>query len=348
MNKKTVIAAVFCLIILTGGVLAVRSCLPERAVNRNIAADRIAANKIYHETRRMPMGMINGEPFFPEDLAVYAAELRAAVAIRFGRMYNLSGMGADFWDTVYDGITPREFLNNAALNILARNMVLIQQARMRGIDTPDTYSDLEEERAAWNAPAEEIIYGPRTLGPAEYNSYRITGITNALMTSLLHNELAPTIDQLRAAFDSLDDGLKAAPFSASGVRFSWNAGLDSDEIYAAVKRYIETGYSAEDIVKAMSALYPGISFEDFEVDSRFVSKEAGYDIERENILWDGYEGMIFPAPFGEPALYHVTHYEGGGIFSFEEAPGLGRNKWINDQFELFLEKKVRAARITLI
>lgn len=312
------------------------------------AADKAAAKKIYRQSGRKPAGMINGEPFFQEDLAVYAAELRAAVAAHYGKKYGLSAVGASFWDTEYDGATPREFMNKLALNDLARNMVLIQQARKRGIDAPQTYHDLEEERAEWNNPGDEIIYGPKTLGPAEYNSYRISGISDELKTVLLKKELAPTTAQLKASFDSLNEGLKAAPWLASGVRFSWDApAVPNGEIRAAIERSLGQGLSPEALVDTLSASYPGLSQEPFEVNSRYVSKEEAYDQELAAILSDAGKGSCVSGPEDRPELYYITEKMGGGILTFEQAPLLGRNKWINDQFDIFLTKKTKAARITL-
>jgi hypothetical protein len=93
--------------------------------------------------------------------------------------------------------------------------------------------------------------------------------------------------------------------------------------------------------------YPGLSHEDFEVHSRYVSKEDEYDQKRAAMLKNAVKGACVPGPDGRAELYYVTGKEGGGYYSFEEAPGLGRNKWINDQFEVFLSKKTESARIIL-
>ena len=353
MKKLTVLVVIIVsLLVLAGGIFAVRKYAADRAAKKEpavlAAADKAEAKNIYRQTGRKPVGMINGEPFFDEDLAVYAAELRAAVSAYYGRKYNLGGMGAKFWDTEYDGATPREFLNNLALEDMTRNIVLIQEARARGIDTPDTYSALEEERAQWNAPTDDIQYGPKTLGPAEYNSYRITGITDALKTILLQNELAPTMAQLKASFDSLDESQKMDDFEASGVRFSWDEGLSDDEIRAEIKNSLKRGIPPEEITDTMSTVYPGFSREDFEVNSRYVSRGNQYDQARAELLREAAEGTVFPGPMGRPELYYVTTKKGGGILSFEQAPLLGRNKWINDRFEVFMDEKVKAARITLL
>jgi hypothetical protein len=271
-----------------------------------------AADKTPSSSAGVPVGTVNGEPFYQEDIDIYALELRAAVAADYGRRFNLFAVGAKFWDTEYGGSTPNETLTRLALNDLVRNMVLIQEARRRKIDAPASYRDLETERAAWNTPTTEIVYGPKELGPAEFNNYRISGITDELKTFLLKKELAPTMAQMKAAYDSLPDTLKIAPFRVTGVHS-----------------------------------IPGLTKEDFELDSRYISKEDPYEQELAQALENAKPGDMVKGPQGRPDLYYVTSKEGGGIFTFEQAPGLGRNKWINDQFELFLDKKVQAAKIKI-
>ena len=317
-----------------------------KTVSALTAADMAQADKIYNGVKAI--GMVNGEPFFQSDVDVYALELRAAVAAHYGRKYNLAGMGADFWEIKYDGQTPREFMEKLARDDLVKNMVLIQEARKRGIDTPATYHDLEHEREEWNTPVDDIVYGPRTLGPAEFNGYRLTGIRDELKTSLLRNELAPTAAQLRAAYNTLDDGLKTAPHLLSGIRFYWDEDSGStDEIHSMLRQGIKAGTPPGELVENLSGIIPTLAQEAFDLNSRYVSREDSYQQELLSILEKTAKGSVVAGPEDRPELFYVTRKEGGHVMSFEEAPGLGRNKWINDQYEIFMDKKVKAARVTL-
>lgn len=289
-----------------------------------------------------PAGTVNGEPFFQEDLDIYALELRAAVAADYGRRYNLPGVGAKFWDTPYGGSTPRKTLYKLALEKLVRNMVIIQEARKRGISTPESYHDLEAERQAWNAPTGEIVYGPEKLGPAEFTSYRLAGITGDLKKALLEKELAPGEAQLRAAYDSLPVELKYAPWNASGTVFKWDGGPSPE---AELRTALTRGLAPEAAVRELAEAFPGLGKEDFTINSSYVSKEDPYEQELAQALKAADSGSLVSVPGEKPELYYVAKKEGGGILRFEEAPGLGQNKWINDQFEIFLNKKIKAARV---
>ena len=365
VKKLAIVAAIcLCTIVLVLSFLLYVSISAERLLAEQIAADRAIASMIYQQTGRKAFGTINGEPFFEEDLNKYRSELRAAVAAYFGRVHNITSMGARFWDTRFNGITPNEHKTNLAINDLKRNMVIIQQARIRGIDTPDTYSDLEKERAEWNAPTDELIFGPRTLGPVEFTSYRIYGITNALKSTLLRYELIPTTDQLRASFNDVSPNFKTAPFWVNGTRFTWGESSDwerrahiiyvsdpekrrNEEIMAAIKSSMQQGLSAQEVVETLSALYPRLSYEEFTFNSRAVSRINEYALTLVYLFRDVAAGSYIPGPFDMPSLYYVTGKEGGGLFSFEEAPGLGQTRWINTQFEIFLNRKINEARVTL-
>jgi hypothetical protein len=322
--KKTVIIAALCLL---GGFVVFLFLRPRQVQTYDGAA-----------------GTVNGEPFFQEDLEVYALELRAAVAADYGRRYNLSGVGAKFWDTTYGDATPRETLYRMALDRVVRDMVLIQEARMRGIDAPESYHGLKAEREERNTPTGEIVYGPKELGPAEFNSYRITGITDDLKTALLKKELAPTEAQMRAAYDSLPGELKQAPWLISGDLFTWNEGPSPER---QIREALGRGLEPEEAVRELAGAFPGLKREDFEFNSNYISKEDPYQRELMQMLQGAVPGSFVPGPQDKPELYRITGKQGGGILSFEQAPHLGRNKWINDQFELFLDKKVKAARVKL-
>jgi len=266
---------------------------------------------------RKPAGIVNRAPFFQEDLDIYAMELRAAVAVSYSRKYGIFGMGEDFWDTRYGAETPRETLNMMALGQLARNMVILEEARKRGLDAPGSYGALEAERAARNAAAEAggVVYGPLRAGPGEYASYRLTEVTNALKTALLQKELRPSEADLRAAYASLPEGLKTAPFTARGLRATPDpAG----------------GAPLE---------------EPFEFSSAAMSREDPYQTALAAALEAARPGDTVAAPLGEPGWYRVEAKEGGHVMKFEEAPGLGRNKWINDRFEEFVRKRLGKAFI---
>jgi hypothetical protein len=300
-----------------------------------------ASQKTYNGKKAA--GTVNGEPFFAEDVDVYAQEWRAAVAASYGKKYNLSGVGAKFWDTRYGNSTPRETMRKLALDELVRNMVLIQEARRRGIDTPASYHDLESEREEWNAPTDEIVYGPKTLASAEYNSYRITGIRDELKTALLKKELTPTAAQLREVFAALPDEMKMAPYRASGIRFKWNAGDPSPK--QQIRAALLEGRTPEEVVRSLAGSVPGLMQEDFAIESNYISKEDEYEQEIGYAMKDAVAGSIISGSGDPPELYYVTATEGGGILTFEQAPLLARNKWINDQFDHFLDKKVKSARI---
>ncbi|MCL2043143.1 MAG: hypothetical protein FWG89_03290 [Treponema sp.] len=349
IKKNTAIVLfIIAVVIIAAGIAVLSRDIPRiRQEAALTAADLAQADILYYDGVKA-IGMVNGEPFFEFDLNVYAMEFRAAVAAHYGQAYNISLMGARFWDTEYDGQTPRQFLERLALDDLVKNMVTIQEARKRGIDTPEVFHDLEEERAAWNAPTDDIVFGPRTLGPAEFNSYRITGIRDMLKTYLLGNELAPTIEQLQAAYDSAPDWQKIAPLIVTGIHFRWDEDTVSNETLRPVLELnLKDGLSPGEIVLNLSGSVPGLAYEEFSIDSRFISREDTYEQGIAENLWEGDIGSCVIGPEDRPEVYYIINKEGGHVMRLEEAPVVGRNKWINDQYEIFINQKIKEARVTL-
>jgi hypothetical protein len=295
-----------------------------------------------------PAGKINGEPFYAEELAMYADELRAAVAWEYSQKYHLDAVGARFWETRYDGVTPHETLNNRALAALVRNKVIMREARKHGITLSEDYRELMKELEDRNkkAAAGDIFYGPKSLDPMEYSSYRITEITDSLKFSLLQGELAPTETDLRRVFAELPEELKEKDYAASGFCFKWNEQEEPISLVKELQEAIQQGRSPEDTAAFLASGFPSLSWEEFSLNSGVISKE---DRHQQNLI-----RLLYPANIGDyilsptrNALYYITTKEGGGLFRYEEAPGLARNKWINDQFEIFVNKKIAAASITI-
>ena len=97
------------------------------------------------------LGTVNGLPFYAEELVVYADEQRAAVTAQISQQYDLPGTGPSFWDTEYDGVTPREVLLDTAMEDLVRSKVIQQECITRGIVAPADFRELEQAMEEENA-----------------------------------------------------------------------------------------------------------------------------------------------------------------------------------------------------
>lgn len=297
------------------------------------------------------LGKVNGLPFYPEELLVYADEERAAVAAQISQQHSLPGTGPTFWDTAYDGVTPREVLLDTALADLVRNKVIQQECITRGIVAPADFRELEqameEENAARQSTAASggVVYGTENYTLAQYNEYQMTMASDDLKAYLLKNELAPTEQQLRDAYDSLDESFKRRDFTCAGWSIAWPSTEDDEAAAALVAEALESTAPA-DLAAALAEQLPGVTVEGFTFDSTEVHREDSTSIERSDILFFTEPGECSSILYdAQPIVYYVTEKDGGGYYAFEESSRLGENKYINDAFEQFIDEKVAAATV---
>lgn len=297
------------------------------------------------------LGKVNGLPFYAEELLVYADEERAAVTAQISQHYNLPGTGPSFWDTEYDGVTPREVLLDTAMEDLVRNKVIQQECITRGIVAPADFRELEqameEENAARQSTADSggVVYGTESYTLAQYNEYQMRMATDDLKEYLLENELAPTEQQLRDAYDSLDESFKRKDFTCAGWSIAWPSTEDDETVAALVAEALESTAPA-DLAAALADQLPGVTVEEFTFDSTEVHREDSTAIERSDILFFTEPGKCSSIFYdAQPTVYYVTEKDGGGYYAFEESSRLGENKYINDAFEQFIDEKVAAATV---
>lgn len=297
------------------------------------------------------LGTVNGLPFYAEELVVYADEQRAAVTAQISQQYDLPGTGPSFWDTEYDGVTPREVLLDTAMEDLVRSKVIQQECITRGIVAPADFRELEqameEENAARQSTAASggVVYGTESYTLAQYNEYQMTMAIDELKEHLLKNELEPTEQQLRDAYDSLDESFKRKDFTCAGWSIAWPATADDEAAAALVAEALESTAPA-DLAAALADRLPGVTVEEFTFDSTEVHREDSTAIERSDILFFTEPGECSSILYNAlPTVYYVTEKDGGGYYAFEESSRLGENKYINDAFEQFIDEKVAAATV---
>lgn len=297
------------------------------------------------------LGTVNGLPFYAEELLVYADEERAAVTAQISQQYDLPGTGPSFWDTEYDGVTPREVLLDTAMEDLIRNKVIQQECITRGIVAPADFRELEqameEENAARQSTAASggVVYGTESYTLAQYNEYQMTMATDDLKAYLLENELAPTEQQLRDAYDSLDESFKRKDFTCEGWSIAWPSTEDDEAAATLVAEALESTAPA-DLPTVLADQLPGVMVEEFTFDSTEVHREDSTAIERSDILFFTEPGECSSILYdAQPTVYYVTEKDGGGYYAFEESSRLGENKYINDAFEQFIDEKVAVATV---
>jgi hypothetical protein len=275
---------------------------------------------------------VNGAPVYADELRMYADADRAAVSVSFSKEHNLSATGADFWDTEYDGTTPRQALLDAAMKDAVRNKVIQQAAVARGITAPSDFRNVQQalkERNESQAAGGE--YGPADMGIGEYDNYLMAQTIDDLKANLLDNELKPTDADLQAAFDSLDPTYKESPFTVTG----WLITPGPDSPAESDWHLDATNFSCP----------VAATCEEFSLDSANIGREDTDNLSRATALSTATVGDLVPDTGG--ASIFVTQKTGGEPLTLDQAPQLGRNKWINDQFEVWVDNLVATASVQI-
>lgn len=291
------------------------------------------------------LGTVNGDPFYRDELLMYAGRHRAGISARYSREYDLPGTGEHFWTTEYGGTLPVDALLDAALQELVQEKVTQQECVRRGIVAPLDFLSVEQSLQAENENRQSTlaagghVFGTTQYTLDQYSDYLMTMAEDDLKASLLEGEDAPGEQQLRAAFDSLDEGLKRKDFSAAGYAFYWDADASLDAGAEALTQALEGGADPQALPEQLAGSLPGLGVTAIDLDTRQVSKDDTMGSHLTDVLFSMEEGGSLAELYnGYNNLYYLTEKSGGGYYTYEEAPGLGENKYVNDTFDALVER----------
>ncbi len=296
------------------------------------------------------VGSAAGLTVYDDEVVMYAASIKASVSAEFCAEHGLSEVGGDFWTTSYDGETPLDELVERTLDEVVRAKVTQRECLERSITAPGDF--LEMERAA-QEEAETSTDGGATGASDEdlryelsqYNGYLMTACEDDLKEVLLEDELAPTEEELEAAYMSLDETLRRAEFTASGWVWTWDDSSLDETARRSVADALATGTGPADVAAELAKEVPGIGGERFSFDSeKDVHREDSTAQERADALFPIEEGKlsnVFHANDSE--LYLVEDKSGGGYVPWEENPRLAESAYINEAYEKYLDNVVAQA-----
>lgn len=147
-----------------------------------------------------PAAYLGDIPIGARELQVYLDENRAQTAAYFSSNYQLDLNGKDAWSQDCGGITPREYLLQAALDDLAHEKALLLEGREAGREGPLTGEEIERARREENRLREgkiargEVVYGPQEYGSMEYRSYLCSEAETAVKEAVLRQ--SPPSEQI--------------------------------------------------------------------------------------------------------------------------------------------------------
>lgn len=278
-------------------------------------------------------GTVNGVPVCYEELRQYAEAQRATVAYAFSQQHGIASMGDDFWDTDYDGATPRAALYDAALAALVRDKVIQKEAANRGIIAPLDYNELLKAAQA----------DAQGLSPAEYLNRQMGFVEDELKTHMLQNDYAPTEADLAAAFGTLPAELMEAHFTAQGYQVTWESEAAEADAERMAALLAEPGGEA-----ALLEEFPDAAVEPFSFYTAEIHREDVATIELAEQLRGQQPGFyVLNERYGSHVMAYLTQLEDDAPPAVEDVPRYAETEWINTQYDALVEQLVRQAEVDM-
>lgn len=301
------------------------------------------------------VGTINNYQVSMEEFQLYANQQVNAVGAWFYQNYGADVNQEDFWDTEFGGETPKnKLIESTKQKITEANIILISAKEYDlGYEadfdiTKKAFVDENQDREN-KTESGVVIYGPEQYSMEQYLAYVQEAAIDDLKTYLLDNELAPSEEQLREAYESLDKGIIDKGYSAVVVRFQCFDFQRTEEVFTNIRKNQSEGMGISEIILVLEEQYKDIissdtlelSLANMSLDN--TSLQALYEEYRN--VWEGSFIEQVIGTSGGKELHYVLSKEDYGQMVFEEAIRYAQIKWINDQFAIYSEKKVETAEI---
>lgn len=254
-----------------------------------------------------------------DGVMVHAQGLAGQVGAAFAREHAIDSYGADFWGETYDGASPLDALADAVVDQLALDCATWTLADELGAQDP--------------AGSREILAD--ATGSADATDYEllrsaVENLRDGMRTELLESD-PPSEDELRAAFDGLDDVYKGTHVALTLWRVDAFAGT-ADELADLARTAISPAPDLAVMAAGVDGASPGATVTELALDSQEVSKEDLFAAHVIELAGRAEPGDVVPGMTdGEYVV--VLDRAGGELLTLEQAPQMARNAYVNDLLE---------------
>ncbi len=148
---------------------------------------------------------VNGENITQEEIDYFSQRLQSKLIYEFSQKYEIEDY-ALFWENEYDGVNPKEKLEEMALNEAARYKIELLLMKEEGIYDDISYKGLKEKALQYN---EANSNRPTTVGITSINMnqfymYYITNGQMALKNLYAEDKMKPTDEEIDAYMEERD------------------------------------------------------------------------------------------------------------------------------------------------
>lgn len=145
--------------------------------------------------------LVNGETVCRSETDYFSSRCRADIVNEFSSQYGITDF-SDFWDTEYDGRTPRRALDELALNKAVEAKLKLVLMRENGIYEDIGYDALLEKAKNYNEEHKDAknTVGITSIDLSSFYTYYIETGELELKNILAEGALKPTNEEIESAY----------------------------------------------------------------------------------------------------------------------------------------------------
>lgn len=142
---------------------------------------------------------INGETITDREISYFKTRNRTRIINQFAEQYAVTDF-SDFWDKSFDGVTPRQALEQQAFEDACSAKIRLLLMRDKGVYDDISFTALENKAKAYNAAHEnqKNTVGVRTIDLTTFYTYYLSTGEMTLKNLLAEQELKPTSAEIQA------------------------------------------------------------------------------------------------------------------------------------------------------
>lgn len=193
MKKRTIIFVLISVILL---------CFVSCSNEENVETDHVVA-------------YINGEAITSRETDFFKTRDRADIINLYSEKYGITDF-SDFWDKDFDGTTPSQALEKAALEDACEAKIRLILMREKGIYDNISFDALEAKALAYNEEHknQKNTVGINSIDMSQFYTYYISNGDMELKNILGEDELKPTDEEIKAYIDQKNEMSEASAVSA--------------------------------------------------------------------------------------------------------------------------------------
>lgn len=146
---------------------------------------------------------INGEAITDREIDYFTKRNRTQIINRYAEQVGLTDF-SDFWDKPFDGVTPRQALEQKAFEDACDAKIRLLLMRDKGVYDDISFAGLENRAKAYNAEHEnqKNTVGIRTIDLTTFYTYYLSTGEMTLKNLLAEDELKPASEEIQSYMDT--------------------------------------------------------------------------------------------------------------------------------------------------